>query len=105
MRVAAAAEGLGAASGVTLVPVERADDDRLADYVRLRETSLRKHLESEQGLFIAEGEKVIRRAVEAGGTAGSSGPSGPGRAGRGGRVGRQPLKNRLEERFRRRYDQ
>jgi tRNA G18 (ribose-2'-O)-methylase SpoU len=51
---------------VPLVPVERADDDRLADYVRLRETSLRRSLESEQGLFIAEGEKVIRRAVEAG---------------------------------------
>jgi len=48
------------------VVVERADDDRLADYVRLRETSLRRHLESEHGLFIAEGEKVIRRAVEAG---------------------------------------
>jgi tRNA G18 (ribose-2'-O)-methylase SpoU len=43
-----------------------ADDVRLADYVRLRETSLRRHLESERGLFIAEGEKVIRRAVEAG---------------------------------------
>ena len=47
-------------------------------------------------------------AVEPGAGAGSSGPSGPsaaGRAGRGGRIGRQPLKNRLEERFRRRYDQ
>ena len=41
-------------------------DPRLADYVRLRETSLRRSLESEHGLFIAEGEKVIRRAVEAG---------------------------------------
>jgi tRNA G18 (ribose-2'-O)-methylase SpoU len=49
-----------------VVPVQRADDDRLADYVRLRETSLRRSLESERGLFIAEGEKVIRRAVEAG---------------------------------------
>jgi len=45
-------------------------------------------------------------AVEAGSTpAGGRGPSTPGRSGRGGRVGRQPLKNRLEERFRRRYDQ
>lgn len=49
-----------------LVPIERPDDDRLADYVRLRETSLRRSLESERGLFIAEGEKVIRRAVDAG---------------------------------------
>ena len=43
-----------------------ADDPRLSDYVRLREASLRRHLESEHGLFIAEGEKVIRRAIEAG---------------------------------------
>jgi tRNA G18 (ribose-2'-O)-methylase SpoU len=46
--------------------VAEADDARLADYVGLRETALRRHLESERGLFIAEGEKVIRRAVEAG---------------------------------------
>lgn len=46
--------------------VTDAADPRLADYVALRDTSLRKHLESERGLFIAEGEKVIRRAVEAG---------------------------------------
>ena len=32
-------------------------------------------------------------------------PGDAGRSGRGGRAGRQPLKNRLEERFRRRYDQ
>ena len=43
-----------------------AEDPRLGDYVRLRESSLRRSLESERGLFIAEGEKVIRRAVEAG---------------------------------------
>ncbi len=49
-----------------IIAVEAADDDRLSDYVRLREGSLRRHLESERGLFIAEGEKVIRRAVEAG---------------------------------------
>jgi tRNA G18 (ribose-2'-O)-methylase SpoU len=41
-------------------------DPRLADYVRLREMSLRRHLEAEQGLFIAEGAKIIRRAIEAG---------------------------------------
>ena len=41
-------------------------DPRLADYVRLRDASLRRHLESERGLFIAEGAKVIRRAVDAG---------------------------------------
>jgi tRNA G18 (ribose-2'-O)-methylase SpoU len=51
---------------VGLVSVKQADDSRLADYVDLRDVSLRKHLETESGLFIAEGEKVIRRAVEAG---------------------------------------
>ncbi|HEU5484344.1 MAG TPA: RNA methyltransferase [Microlunatus sp.] len=50
----------------SLQRVEEPDDPRLADYVRLRETSLRRSLEAEHGLFIAEGEKVIRRAVEAG---------------------------------------
>ncbi len=48
------------------VAVADAADPRLADYVSLRDTSLRKALESEHGLFIAEGEKVIRRAIEAG---------------------------------------
>ncbi|WP_433497530.1 TrmH family RNA methyltransferase [Sphaerimonospora sp. CA-214678] len=49
-----------------LIPVEDATDPRLADYVRLRDVDLRKSLESAHGLFIAEGEKVIRRAVGAG---------------------------------------
>lgn len=48
------------------ITVTSATDERLADYVRLREGSLRRHLESERGLFIAEGEKVIRRAADAG---------------------------------------
>jgi tRNA G18 (ribose-2'-O)-methylase SpoU len=43
-----------------------ASDPRLADYVSLRDASLRRHVESDQGLFIAEGEKVIHRAVGAG---------------------------------------
>ncbi len=46
--------------------VEDRDDPRLADYVSLRDVQLRKQLEAEHGLFIAEGEKVVRRAVEAG---------------------------------------
>lgn len=49
-----------------LIMIDDARDERLGDYVRLRDTALRKHLESEQGLFIAEGEKVIRRAIESG---------------------------------------
>jgi hypothetical protein len=44
--------------------------------------------------------------VEVGpGTAGGSTAAGRGGRGGGGKVRRQPLKNRLEERFRRRYDQ
>jgi tRNA G18 (ribose-2'-O)-methylase SpoU len=46
--------------------ISDASDPRLADYVSLRDASLRSHLESDQGLFIAEGAKVIRRAVDAG---------------------------------------
>ena len=49
-----------------LVHLEDATDSRLGDYVALRDTSLRKHLESAEGLFIAEGAKIIRRALEAG---------------------------------------
>jgi hypothetical protein len=53
--------------------------------------------------------KTATGAVEAGnGSSGSRGPATAGRTGRAGRAGRrgkQPLKSRLEERFRRRYDQ
>lgn len=49
-----------------LVEVADAGDPRLADYRDLRDVSLRRSLESERGLFLAEGEKVVRRAVEAG---------------------------------------
>ncbi|WP_043630288.1 TrmH family RNA methyltransferase [Nonomuraea candida] len=46
--------------------VTDADDPRLSDYTRLRDVELRKSLEAERGLFLAEGEKVIRRAIGAG---------------------------------------
>jgi len=49
-----------------LITITEPDDPRLADYVRLRDAALRRHLESAGGLFIAEGDKVIRRAAEAG---------------------------------------
>jgi tRNA G18 (ribose-2'-O)-methylase SpoU len=49
-----------------LVEVHSPDDPRLADYRDLRDVQLRRHLEAEHGLFIAEGEKVVRRAVEGG---------------------------------------
>jgi tRNA G18 (ribose-2'-O)-methylase SpoU len=43
-----------------------ADDPRLADFVGLTDIALRRRREAEHGLFLAEGEKVIRRAVVAG---------------------------------------
>ena len=49
-----------------LVEVTDPEEPCLADYRDLRDVELRKSLEAEHGLFIAEGEKVVRRAVEAG---------------------------------------
>ncbi|WP_107774447.1 TrmH family RNA methyltransferase [Nocardioides sediminis] len=49
-----------------LIEITDPADPRLADYRDLRDVELRKHLEAEHGLFLAEGEKVVRRAVEAG---------------------------------------
>jgi tRNA G18 (ribose-2'-O)-methylase SpoU len=49
-----------------LIELSDPDDPRLADYRDLRDVQLRTHLEAEHGLFLAEGEKVVRRAVEAG---------------------------------------
>ncbi|GHJ60207.1 rRNA methyltransferase [Nocardioides sp. OK12] len=49
-----------------LVEVSDPDDPRLRDYRDLRDVQLRKDLEAEHGLFLAEGEKVVRRAVESG---------------------------------------
>src|SRR5919107_4878585 len=49
-----------------LVPLSDPDDPRLADYRDLRDVQLRTSLEAQHGLFLAEGEKVVRRAVEAG---------------------------------------
>jgi tRNA G18 (ribose-2'-O)-methylase SpoU len=50
----------------TLVEITDPADPRLADYRDLRDVELRKHLEATHGLFLAEGEKVVRRAVAAG---------------------------------------
>ena len=48
------------------VSIDDADDPRLADYTRLTDIALRTSLEAEHGLFVAEGTKVITRAVAAG---------------------------------------
>ena len=49
-----------------LIAVDSAADPRLNDYRDLRDVTLRKSLESDLGLFLAEGEKVLRRALAAG---------------------------------------
>jgi len=53
-------------TGVMRELVTDVADPRLADYARLTDMELRTHLEAAQGLFIAEGTKVISRAVAAG---------------------------------------
>jgi tRNA G18 (ribose-2'-O)-methylase SpoU len=50
----------------TYVEISDPTDPRLADYRDLRDVQLRQSLEAEHGLFLAEGEKVVRRAAEAG---------------------------------------
>ena len=46
--------------------VRSADDPAIADYLRLTDADWRRAVEPGLGLFVAEGEKVIRRAVAAG---------------------------------------
>jgi tRNA G18 (ribose-2'-O)-methylase SpoU len=43
-----------------------AGDERLGDYVGMTDVQLRRRKEPAEGIFIAEGEKVIRRALTAG---------------------------------------
>src|SRR5579863_6482307 len=49
-----------------IVAVSDPGDPRLADYARLTDVRLRTSMEAAHGLFMAEGDKVIRRAVAAG---------------------------------------
>ncbi len=49
-----------------IIEITDPDDPRIADYRSLTEPQLRAVKEPEYGLFIAEGELVIRRAVAAG---------------------------------------
>ncbi|KRE62778.1 RNA methyltransferase [Nostocoides sp. Soil756] len=51
---------------MSVVRVTDAADPRLADYVSLTDVALRRRLEPEGGLYVAESEKVIRRALAAG---------------------------------------
>ena len=49
-----------------LITIHDPDDPRLHDYTGLTDVELRRRREPAEGLFIAEGEKVIRRAGDAG---------------------------------------
>lgn len=49
-----------------VIPVSDPADSRLADYRDLTDVALRRALEPERGLYMAEGAKVIARAVAAG---------------------------------------
>jgi tRNA G18 (ribose-2'-O)-methylase SpoU len=49
-----------------LITIDDPDDPRLRDYTSLTDVELRRRREPAEGLFIAEGEKVIRRARQAG---------------------------------------
>jgi tRNA G18 (ribose-2'-O)-methylase SpoU len=48
------------------IPIAEASDPRLTDYARLTDVALRRRHEPATGMFIAEGELVLRRAVAAG---------------------------------------
>ncbi|MFJ9731728.1 TrmH family RNA methyltransferase [Streptomyces sp. NPDC101171] len=49
-----------------IITIDDPDDPRVRDYTGLTDVELRRRREPAEGLFIAEGEKVIRRAREAG---------------------------------------
>jgi tRNA G18 (ribose-2'-O)-methylase SpoU len=51
---------------VGVLQVDGVDDPRLADYAGLTDVALRSRREPELGLYMAESEKVIRRALTAG---------------------------------------
>ncbi len=51
---------------MAVIQVQEASDARLADYRDLTDVALRRQLEPEGGLYMAEGAKVIARALEAG---------------------------------------
>ncbi|MGC9665677.1 TrmH family RNA methyltransferase [Planosporangium sp. 12N6] len=51
---------------MAVVKIESADDERIGDYLALTDLELRTRWEPPNGLFIAEGELVLRRALRAG---------------------------------------
>ncbi len=49
-----------------VIAIDSVDDPRLEDYRGLTDVALRRRLEPERGLYMAEGTKVIERALAAG---------------------------------------
>ena len=49
-----------------IVPLTDPADPRVADYTSLTDVALRRRLEPERGLYLAESSKVLRRALDAG---------------------------------------
>lgn len=49
-----------------MLPVTDPADDRLADYVALTDVALRRRIEPERGLYVAESSTVLARAIAAG---------------------------------------
>ncbi|WP_245714794.1 TrmH family RNA methyltransferase [Micromonospora inyonensis] len=58
--------GIGQNPPVPVHQITDPDDDRIADYRALTDVELRTRWEPPHGLFIAEGELVLRRALRAG---------------------------------------
>lgn len=48
------------------ITIEDPNDERVGDFLHLTDVHLRRRLEPERGLYLAESEKVIRRALAAG---------------------------------------
>jgi len=55
-------------NGGVLIDITDLSDDRLSDYTNLTDVKLRSKHEPEKGLYIAESETVLRRALAAGHT-------------------------------------
>lgn len=49
-----------------LIHLSDPDDPRVADYTSLTDVALRRKLEPERGMYLAESSKVLRRALDAG---------------------------------------
>lgn len=56
----------GPSIDMAIIPLTDAADPRLSDYMGLTDVALRSRSEPEKGLFIAESNAVIERALEAG---------------------------------------